>query len=647
MAERVAEDSSLDIIAQLRGRVADLEAHRDLDALRILARWIPDNIMLLDAEGLIQFINWTVPDLTPEQVVGTKPESYVPETYRSTFTACLEAVRATHQPSSHQCEYVAEDGSVSRWEARIAPVLADDSAGGTSHQGWSRVVGFAIVNSNVTEREEAAADRQRFFDMSLDLCCVATLEGCFRRTNPAFEHTLGWSSDDLRGEPFIDFVHSDDARATEDAIAKLREGAMVADFEVRCRCRDGSFKSLQWRATAVRDLGLVYAVGRDVTQSKALVAQLLQSQKMEAVGNLAGGVAHDFNNLLLAIRGNAELSLRKAETPAVLEALEEIKRSAERAATLTRQLLAFSRRQAMRAESLDLGELTDGLVKMLRRIIPASVELELTRAHELPLIQADRGQIEQVILNLCINARDAMPDGGRITIAIETVLGDDRFREAHPWARAARYVMLRVTDTGVGMTPEIQGRAFEPFFTTKEVGRGTGLGLSTAYGIVEQHGGAIHIDSKPAVGTTFEVYLPVAERSATNAESKIPEPVRGGNETLVVAEDADAVRSVVARVLEEAGYRVLRAKDGLEAVALVEQHGAEVALVLLDVVMPGLSGPEARRAIRALLPDMTFLFTSGYSDGVNAAGIAPEEQVLHKPYEPDELLRIVRRALDR
>jgi two-component system, cell cycle sensor histidine kinase and response regulator CckA len=380
--------------------------------------------------------------------------------------------------------------------------------------------------------------------------------------------------------------------------------------------------------------------------------QLLQAQKMEAVGQLAGGIAHDFNNLLQVIGGYASLVLEDLPSGASpYSEVSEIKRASDRATDLVRQLLAFSRRQTIARRRIQPNDTIADLLKMLHRVIGEHIELDFRPGVSVPAVMADPGQLEQVLVNLCVNARDAMPDGGLITIATSRgVVGPD-FCEQHPWARAGEFAVLQVSDTGPGIPPEVLEHIFEPFFTTKEVGKGTGLGLATVYGIVKQHDGMIDVAAQPAGGTVFRIYFP-----STDEEGAADEPrdsgviARHGHETILLAEDEELVRNLALRVLEHAGYRVLVARDGAEAIALVESRGAEIDLALLDVVMPKANGPQVRARIREIQPGMAVLYCSGYSRQMLADSAVPDDEsieLLLKPYAPRLLLDRVRAVLAR
>ncbi|MFH2053684.1 MAG: transporter substrate-binding domain-containing protein [bacterium] len=382
---------------------------------------------------------------------------------------------------------------------------------------------------------------------------------------------------------------------------------------------------------------------------EAMQRQLLQAQKMEAVGQLAGGVAHDFNNILQAIMGYTQILIeeRPAGSP-VPEELAEIFKGAERAASLTRQLLAFSRRQVMQPESLDLNALIDNLLKMLRRLIGEHLRLEWLPGNNLGAVYADAGMIEQVVVNLCVNARDAMAGGGTLIIETQNVLIDSDYCESHAWAQPGRYVLLSVTDTGCGIpAPDLQ-RIFEPFYTTKEEGRGTGLGLATVYGIVKQHEGMVNAYSEVGKGTTVKVYLPISQQKATAVGPLIEGGVRGGAETILLAEDDQAVRNLAQTILTRSGYRVLTAGDGEEAVQVFAAHAGEVDLLILDVVMPRAGGQEAHRRCQEIRSGVPVLFCSGYSPNAVHTNFVLHEglHLVQKPYSQASLLRAVRGALD-
>ncbi len=379
-----------------------------------------------------------------------------------------------------------------------------------------------------------------------------------------------------------------------------------------------------------------------------LERRVAQVQKLESLGMLAGGVAHDFNNLLTVILSGAALALEATELTAVKEEVDAIVAAAERARALTGQLLAMSRDQGLRLEPTNLNERLSNLRALLRRLLPETIEIDLILSTHLPLVEGDQSQLDQVFMNICINARDAMPSGGRVTIETEQVLINGTYAETHPWAKPGRYVLVTVTDTGSGMSREVLDKIFEPFFTTKGPHAGTGLGLAVSYGIVRHHGGMLHCYSEPGVGTTFKVYLPATERLAgavgTKLAAKVPRA--RASERILVAEDDDTVRAVTLRILQRADYVVTTVETGEAAAALARRE--EFALVILDVVTPGKSCREVVLQIREERPSLPILLASGYAAGDNLAELIRDTGVafLRKPFDPDGLLRTVRRILD-
>jgi PAS domain S-box-containing protein len=395
----------------------------------------------------------------------------------------------------------------------------------------------------------------------------------------------------------------------------------------------------------------VMGIARDITEHKQMEEQLRHAQKMDAIGQLAGGVAHDFNNLLTVIQGFSQLVLSDPRLEAAhREHLAMVYSAAERAASLTRQLLAFSRKQAMQQHPFDLNGLVNGVAKMLRRLIGEDIALELQLLAEPCPVLADEGMLEQVLVNLAVNARDAMPRGGQLVVRTNVLTVDDTHVARSPEARLGEFVCLTVRDTGCGMTPEVLGRIFEPFFTTKEAGKGTGLGLATVYGIVKQHEGWVEIESAPGAGSTFHVCLPSARATARELETRPAEPeIHGGRETILLVEDDEVVRALARTVLERLGYRVLEADSGDAALRLWQQQAHAVDLLLTDLIMPGgMTGHELATKLQAERPALNVIYTSGYSPDFARFGFPLEAGLtyLQKPYRPRELARAVRECLD-
>ncbi|HVQ77894.1 MAG TPA: ATP-binding protein [Candidatus Binatia bacterium] len=376
---------------------------------------------------------------------------------------------------------------------------------------------------------------------------------------------------------------------------------------------------------------------------------MLQAQKMEAVGRLAAGVAHDFNNLLGVITGYGELVHRRlADEDPLKGKVEQILKAGERAAGLTRQLLAFGRKQVLQPRILALNDVVSSLQKMLPRVIGEDVEVVTFLAPDLGSVKADPGQIDQILMNLAVNARDAMPDGGRITIETRNADLDQSYVAAHAPVRTGPYVMLAVTDTGSGMDAATQARIFEPFFTTKGLGEGTGLGLATVYGIVKQSDGYVWVYSEAGVGTTFKIYLPRVDEDVQPAREEAPGPLLRGVETVLLVEDEASLREMLREILEANGYSVLVAREGTEAVQMAAAHAGPIEIIVIDVIMPGMAGPKIVDLVARTRPEVKVLFISGYSDeAVTRHGlIGPRRAFLSKPFGPEVLLRKVRESLD-
>jgi signal transduction histidine kinase/HAMP domain-containing protein/ActR/RegA family two-component response regulator len=384
-----------------------------------------------------------------------------------------------------------------------------------------------------------------------------------------------------------------------------------------------------------------------------LETQLLQSQKMESIGQLAAGVAHDFNNMLTIIQGNASLLLAKQSLPPeIADRIQAVFFASERAANLTRQLLMFSRKNVMQLNQLDLRETVGNMTKMLGRLLGETVSLNFQSPAELPRVMGDVGMIEQVVMNLAVNARDAMPRGGTLDISLEAVTIDAAYAETHPDARPGHFLRLRVSDTGIGMDAPTLSRIFEPFFTTKEIGKGTGLGLATVYGVVKQHDGWIEVQSEPGRGATFSVFLPASGQPAASEQKEIaaPAPAGGGTETIFVVEDEDILRGMAGDILKENGYRVLDAASGRQALEVWRNSSREIDLLLTDMVMPeGISGVDLAERLMSDRPDLKVVYTSGYSAGEINAELLTRSQTyfLQKPYTQATLTKIIRDALDR
>jgi two-component system, cell cycle sensor histidine kinase and response regulator CckA len=502
-------------------------------------------------------------------------------------------------------------------------------------------------------------EREEFFQLIsenvVDMIAVVDSNGKRVYNSPSYHRILGYGLDELGATSSFDQVHPDDRQIVVDAAADARRTGVGRRIEYRMRHKDGSWVYLESTASPVinakGEAENLVIVNRDISERRRLEEQLRQSQKMDAIGRLSGGVAHDFNNLLGVIIGYAEiLQEHILESDSMRAPVDQIIKAGNRASSLTKQLLAFSRQQVLEPKILLLNAVVSDTEKMLRRLIGEDIELLTSLDPTLGKIRADQGQIEQVIMNLAVNARDAMPEGGRLVIETANFEIDDKFtrRYAYP-VLPGSYVLLTVSDTGIGMDTATQQRIFEPFFTTKEKGKGTGLGLSTVYGVVKQSGGYIDVVSARGKGTAFNIYLPRVGQDAVETKTlgpEHPEELRG-TETILVAEDEDTLRALTRHLLELYGYRVLEACDGNQALRLSDQTVDEIHLLLTDVVMPGISGRILADQLKQKRPDVKVVFMSGYTgQRVGEKDILePGSLFLQKPFTREGLARKIREAL--
>jgi PAS domain S-box-containing protein len=520
------------------------------------------------------------------------------------------------------------------------------------------LLGCVVTLTDITERRRAEAERERLtmaIEQTGEMVVVTDVQGRITYVNPAFETVTGFGRNEVLGRnPRLLRSGKQDGEFYRGLWTTITSGHVWNGRMVN-RKQDGTLYTEAATISPVRDaagrITSYVAVKRDVTKMLAQGAQLLQAQKMEGIGRLAGGVAHDFNNLLSVMLSYTEFALEGLlEGDPRREDILEVKKGAERAAALTRQLLAFSRMQVLQPVVLSLNQVAAGLEKMLRRIIGEDIDYVQRLGPDAGLVLADPGQVEQVLLNLVVNARDAMPEGGALTIETANVEVDAEYAALHLAVKPGPYVQLTITDSGVGMDRQTLARVFEPFFTTKTRDRGTGLGLSTVYGIVKQSAGNIWVYSEPGRGTTFKIYLPrVPSASLSMVAVRGAAPMRiTGSETILVVEDEDALLKVARRALKSAGYTVLTAGDGEQAMQALARHVGEVQLLLTDVIMPRMGGRELALAVQAMRPSIKVLYMSGYTDeaivhhGVLEAGI----NFLAKPFVAADLLGKVRRVLD-
>ncbi|MGD1104124.1 MAG: PAS domain S-box protein [Terriglobia bacterium] len=509
---------------------------------------------------------------------------------------------------------------------------------------------------DITERKRAEAEHTQLItaiEQSAEAVVITNTNGDIEYVNPAFTWITGYSREEVLGQnPRILKSGKQDPGFYQQLWATILQGE-IWHGELINRKKDGSLYTEEMNIAPVRsargEVTHFIATKQDVTGRKTLEAQLQQAAKMEAIGRLAGGVAHDFNNLLTIINGYAELLLDKfAADNQVGGQLKQIQDAGERAASLTRQLLAFSRRQVLASQVLDLNAVVSNVEKMLRRLIGEDVKLHTFLDPSLGRVKADPGQIEQVIMNLAVNARDAMPSGGNLTLETSNVELDEAYARTHATVKPGPHVMLAVSDSGVGMTPEAKTHIFEPFFTTKEKGKGTGLGLATVYGIVKQSGGSIWVYSELGQGTVFKIYLPtVSESPAARGHAKTETDTASGSETILVVEDEQGVRSLVRLALESSGYKVLEMADAESALAACANYDGPIHLLLTDVVMPQMSGPVVAEKVAALRPGIKVLFMSGYTDDavVRHGVLSHDMPFIQKPFSPLALRKKIREVL--
>ncbi|HMK76072.1 MAG TPA: PAS domain S-box protein [Thermodesulfobacteriota bacterium] len=540
-----------------------------------------------------------------------------------------------------------------------------------------RIIGFHIIARDITQRKKAEEALQKsengyriLAENVTDMIWTADMNLRFTYISPSVTRMLGYSVTEAMSQTVEETLTPSSFEVAMEVFAEelAKEQSDGKDLfrsrtlELEENCKDGSTVWTESTMTFLRELDGrpvgILGITRDITERKKheqektnLEEQLRQSQKMEAIGQLAGGVAHDFNNLLTVIKGYSQLSLNEMkENDPLRESIEEVRNAADRAADLTRKLLAFSCRQVLEMKVLDLNTVLRDLERMLRRLIGEDIELVTILTDGLGRVKTDPGWVEQIIMNLAVNARDAMPNGGKLTIETANVELDGAYAHKHIDVTPGRYVMLSMSDTGMGMTPEVRKQVFEPFFTTKEKGKGTGLGLSTVYGIVKQSGGNIWVYSEPGLGTTFKIYLPRADESIEEVREKVTgEEVSRGCETILLVEDEESVRRLTVEILKRQGYEVLEASCGDDALVLSKGHKEPIHIMLTDVVMPGMSGRELANQLKPFHPKMKVLYMSGYTDNtiINHGILNEGINYIQKPFTVDGLTKRVREVLDK
>jgi PAS domain S-box-containing protein len=642
-------------LARVRARTEKARAEEALRRSEANLRAIFNNslqaFVLLDRDGRILALNRTATEwgarLGRAIREGDRIHDFVPDAVEA-FGAALRGEARTLE----RC--LADREGVDRWfETTHSPVVDD---GG-------QVIGVCLTAGDVTERKrsegalrESEARYRDLFDNASDLVCITSPDGEFLYVNRAWHEVTGYTDADLAGRRLTDMLHPGSRARYGELQARAVAGETLTHAELALTTSSGVPVTVEGNISATFRNGaavMLRGIYRDVTERKRVEEQLRRAERMQAAGRLAGGVAHEVNNMMTGVIGFSEFLLRGLEPDDARRVeVAEIIRAGTRAADVTRQLLAFTRQQFLRPEMLSINEVVGGMEKLLRRSLGESHALELRLAGGLGEIRADRAQLEQVLLNLVLNARDAMVQGGRVVIstsrAARAEVEDGRHAEVE--VPAEHYVGLAVSDTGTGMTPEVQARIFEPFFTTKPVGQGTGLGLSTVYGIVKQSDGFVWVDSVAGSGTTFRIYLPQAGEARGEAPRAEPaDAPQGGAETILIVEDEEMVRALASRGLRQQGYTVFEASHGGEALRWLADDGRRIDLVISDVVMPEVGGRELGRRLAELAPDLPVLYMSGYTgDVVIQRGLLdPGAPFQQKPFTAEGLARKVRELLDR
>jgi PAS domain S-box-containing protein len=654
-------DRDLEVIQSLAdqcsGALERVRAEQDLREsqrrFRDLFENSPDAIFVEDMDGTVLDVNFAacvLHGLTREQLIGKSSVSdLVPPSRRENARRDFQKL-ASGKLSWVESESLTADGNITPVEVR---------AGRVEYNGKPALL---LHVRDISERRAAEAAVQSsemlfrsVWENSVDGMRLTDGNGVIVAVNRAYCELVEMKAEDLEGKLFtVVYAESENPPAM---LEKQREyfQARAANRKIQSQhtLRSGKVMALEITDSFIELHGqplLLFSLFRDITTQRRLEEQLRQSQKMEAIGQLAGGVAHDFNNILTVIHGHSSLLQSSELDEAALRSAQQITQAAERAAALTRQLLTFSRRQLIQPRKLDMNKIVNNMTDLLARLLGEDVMLQLNYSLSPAMVEADVGMMEQVLLNLAVNARDAMPKGGQLSVRISILDVNEAHVQHHPEARVGRFVCVSKSDTGCGIPAENLQRIFEPFFTTKEVGKGTGLGLATVYGIVKQHQGWIEVESTIGKGTTFRIFIPYAGSAQTEAEKPTTQiTVRGGSETILLVEDEKPVRELVSRVLQKFGYKILQAGNGAEAIEAWGRHKDDVALLFTDLVMPdNMNGRELAEKLRAERPALKVIFTSGYSADIVGKDfkLEPELNFLQKPYQPQALALTVRRCLD-
>jgi PAS domain S-box-containing protein len=662
-AEAALQATNDELEVRIAERTASIAASEQ--RFRTLAESLLGLVFMADTDGRLTYVNNEFGNFTGIDIATMLGDFRGVVVHPDDMPGAASAWRRSIETCSpYEVEYRLRrhDGAWRWFLARALPIYDERRAvigwigNGTDIDDKKRAAEMLAATNMLLEQRVAERSREldRIFKLSTDILTVTDLDGRYISVSPAWERITGIAVADAIGKSFLDFIHPDDLAATIAAGERLDAGMAVSGFEHRNRRADGTWCWISWRGAARDADGLAYSVGRDITEEKAREEQLRQSQKMEVVGQLTGGIAHDFNNLLTIIMGSLELLQRglASADAKTIRRIDAAMDGARRAAALTHRLLAFARRQPLEPKPIEPNRLVAGMSDMLSRVLGEHIALEFVNAAGVWRVQADVNQLENSILNLVVNARDAMPGGGHLTVETQNVHLDEAYAATRPDVTPGQYVMIAVTDTGSGMTPEIREKVFEPFFTTKPQGQGTGLGLAQVYGFIRQSNGHVTIYSEPDHGTSVKIYLPrlrgTAHPEVLAPPAEVPLTTRTG-ETILVVEDEENVRNFSVEVLQDSGYNVLAAENAARAIELLEAT-PRVDMLFTDVVLTGtMNGRALADHISRLRPGISVLFTTGYTRNaiIHHGRLDEGIDFIGKPFTASALTQMVRKLLDR
>ena len=628
-------------------RIVEEALRQSEEKYRDVVERATDGIVIIQ-EGLIRYANRqlaAMAGLSPAEIIGTSFDKYVhPKSLPQVMEFYRRRVAGQHAPPVYETVLMSRSGE---------PIHAELNAGLITYEG--KPADLVIVR-NTTERIRADAEKARLtlaVEQTADSVIITDPTGIIQYVNPAFERMAGYSRAEAMGKTPRLLKSGKQDRALYEQLWRTLRGGQVWRGRLQNRRKDGGIYICDVTITPTRnengEIINFLGVQRDVTRELQMEEQYLQAQKMESIGRLAGGIAHDFNNIMTAVLGFGSMVLDQLpDNHPLRHAVEQIVSAGERATNLTRQLLTFSRKQMMEIRVLDINAVVNDMNQLLRRALGEDIELLLELNEDAGSVKADAGLLQQVVMNLAINARDAMPRGGRLTILTSQAVLDERFCRSRIDVKPGDYILLSVKDNGTGMPPEVLQHVFEPFFTTKPKGKGTGLGLATVYGIVRQCNGHVEIETAVNEGTEIKVWLPRVEPISDTLHVELEDRVQRGSETILVVEDEPIVRDLTIRILKSLGYRVLDAGHGREALELIAKYTQPIHLVLTDVVMPQMGGPELAEKLAELKPTIKILFTSGFTESaVMERGVALGKlQLVQKPYTREILAQRIRQILD-